>query len=75
MKLFDSYEDVENYYLVMELMKGGELFDAVIEKNHYTEQEAAETIRPIVDALMYCHSISVIHRDIKPENILLSSKN
>ena len=42
-------------YLVIELMKGGELFDRIVEKESYSEKEAAETIRPIVDGLRYCH--------------------
>jgi calcium/calmodulin-dependent protein kinase I len=35
----------------MELMEGGELFDRIVEKANYTEKEAAETIRPIIDAI------------------------
>lgn len=64
-KLFEVFEDKDNYYLVMELMTGGELFDRVVEKEFYSEKEAAETMRPIIDALMYCHSLGIIHRDIK----------
>lgn len=54
----------------MELLSGGELFDRIVEKESYNEREASETIRPIVDAIRYCHSIGVIHRDLKPENLL-----
>lgn len=46
-----------------------------MEKEFYSEKEAAETIRPIIDAIKYCHSLNIIHRDIKPENLLYSSKN
>lgn len=59
----------------MELMTGGELFDAVLAKEHYSEKEAAEAVRPIIDAINYCHSSSIIHRDIKPENLLYSKKD
>lgn len=55
MKLIDVFEDAESFYLVMELMKGGELFDVVIEKEFFSEQEARETITPIIDAIKYCH--------------------
>lgn len=75
MKLFEVYEDSGSYSLVMELMTGGELFDTILEKEHYSEKEASETIRPIIDAIGYCHSLNIIHRDIKPENLLYSSKN
>ena len=64
-KMHEVFEDGDNYYLVMELMTGGELFDRVVEKEFYSEKEAAETMRPIIDAVMYCHSLGIIHRDIK----------
>jgi serine/threonine protein kinase len=76
-KLFEVFDDDDNYHLVMELMTGGEvmllklflyffqLFDTIIEKEFYSEKEAAETIRPIIDAIKYCHSLNIIHRDIK----------
>jgi serine/threonine protein kinase len=41
------------------------LFDTILEKDHFSEREAAETIRPIIDAIGYCHSLNIIHRDIK----------
>ena len=58
----------------MELLSGGELFDRIVEKENYSEKEASDTIRPIVDALRYCHEQGIIHRDLKPENILLSKQ-
>lgn len=62
-------------YLVMEIMTGGELFDWIVEKEAYTEAEAVETIRPIIDALHYCHEMGIIHRDLKPENLLYETKD
>jgi len=59
----------------MELMTGGELFDTILEKEFFSEKEAAEAIRPVIDAIKYCHSLNIIHRDIKPENLLFSSKD
>jgi calcium/calmodulin-dependent protein kinase I len=55
---------------VLELLAGGELFDRIVEKEHYSEKEAADTIRPVVDAIRYCHNLGIIHRDLKPENLL-----
>lgn len=62
-------------YLVLELMVGGELFDRIVEKEHYSEKEASDTIKPIVDAIRYCHSMGIIHRDLKPENLLYGSRD
>jgi len=54
-------------------MKGGELFDRIVEKDHYSEKEATEVIKPIVDAIKYCHDMGIVHRDLKPENLLYST--
>ena len=56
-------------------MSGGELFQRIIEQDHFTEEQAAETIRSIVDALNYCHTQDISHRDLKPENLLYASKD
>ena len=72
-RLFEVYEDLNSYSLVMELMTGGELFDTILEKEVFTEKEAADTVRPIIDAINYCHSLNIIHRDIKPENLLFTA--
>jgi len=74
-KLNEVWEDKGKFYMVMELMTGGELFDRIVEKDHYSEKEAADTIRPIVDAIRYCHSMGVAHRDLKPENLLYATRD
>lgn len=72
-KLYEIFDDENHFFLVMELLSGGELFDRIVEKENYSEKEASDTIRPIVDAIRYCHSIGVIHRDLKPENLIYLS--
>ena len=57
-------------YLVMELMHGGELFDAIIARGSFPEAEARLLLRQLLSALAYCHSLGVVHRDLKPENVL-----
>jgi len=69
-KIYEIFDEGDYIYLVLELLAGGELFDRIVEKEHYSEKEAADTIRPIVDAIRYCHSLGIIHRDLKPENLL-----
>ena len=54
-------------------MAGGELFDRIVSKDHYDEKLASDTIRPIVDAIAYCHEMGIAHRDLKPENLLYDS--
>ncbi|KAJ9685042.1 hypothetical protein PVL29_017181 [Vitis rotundifolia] len=66
-----AYEDAVAVHVVMELCKGGELFDRIIQRGHYTERKAAELTRTIVGVVEACHSLGVMHRDLKPENFLL----
>jgi calcium-dependent protein kinase len=69
-KLYEIFEDTRYIYLVMELCTGGELFERISNKGHFTESEAVEVFTEIVQALFYCHSFNVCHRDLKPENFL-----
>ncbi|CAK7328565.1 unnamed protein product [Dovyalis caffra] len=57
----------------MELCEGGELFDRIVKKGHYSEREAAKLIKTIVGVVEACHSLGVMHRDLKPENFLFHS--
>ncbi|XP_009627412.1 calcium-dependent protein kinase 17-like [Nicotiana tomentosiformis] len=74
-ELKGAYEDKHSVHLVMELCAGGELFDRIIAKGHYTERAAASLLRTIVQIVHTCHSMGVIHRDLKPENFLLLNKD
>jgi len=70
-RLYDFIEEPGNYYLVMEQMCGGELFDRVVAKTYYNEKEARDTCKILLEAMRYCHANNVAHRDLKPENLLL----
>ncbi|XP_042056589.1 calcium-dependent protein kinase 20-like [Salvia splendens] len=65
-----AFEDAVAVHVVMELCSGGELFDRIIQRGHYTERKAAELARIIVGVVQACHSLGVMHRDLKPENFL-----
>ncbi|KAM7264612.1 hypothetical protein ACFE04_002295 [Oxalis oulophora] len=65
-----AYEDPLAVHVVMELCAGGELFDRIIQRGHYTERKTAELTRTIVGVVEACHSLGVMHRDLKPENFL-----
>jgi len=61
------------FYLVFPLCTGGELYEHVISKGHFTERDAAVIIRDLVSGLHALHSTGILHLDIKPENILFES--
>ncbi|KZV34824.1 calcium-dependent protein kinase 24-like [Dorcoceras hygrometricum] len=69
----DVYEDKEAIYLVMELCEGGELFDRIVAKGHYTERAAALVTKTILEVVKVCHEHGVMHRDLKPENFLYAN--
>jgi len=52
---------------------GGELFDRIVEKGSYTEKDASNIVKQILDACSYIHDLGIVHRDLKPENILYYS--
>uniref|UniRef100_A0A023GH21 Putative ca2+/calmodulin-dependent protein n=1 Tax=Amblyomma triste TaxID=251400 RepID=A0A023GH21_AMBTT len=54
----------------MELVTGVNVFDRIVEKGSYTEKDASDLIRQILEAVDYMHSQGVVHRDLKPENLL-----
>ncbi|XP_048836126.1 serine/threonine-protein kinase DCLK1b isoform X3 [Brienomyrus brachyistius] len=67
-------EEMDTYcelYLVMELVKGGDLFDAITSTNKYTERDANGMLYNLTSAIKYLHSLNIVHRDIKPENLLI----
>lgn len=72
-ELFELFDSKSKLYLVMELVTGGELFDRIIAKGSYTEQDASSLCRQILEAVDYLHSIDIVHRDLKPENLLYYS--
>jgi len=73
-KIFEFYNTTDNYYLVMELCNGGELFNEIISKAPFSEENTAILMYQILSAVFYCHSMSITHRDLKPENILIVKK-
>ncbi|XP_050074844.1 calcium/calmodulin-dependent protein kinase type 1 [Anopheles maculipalpis] len=72
-QLLETFEDKSKVYLIMELVTGGELFDRIVEKGSYTERDASNLIRQVLEAVDYMHEQGVVHRDLKPENLLYYS--
>eukprot|EP00794_Sanderia_malayensis_P000599 gene598-1260_t len=69
-KLRDVYEDSKYKYLVMELMKGGELLDRILKHKCLSEREAAMIMVTITETVDFLHQKGVVHRDLQPSNIL-----
>jgi len=73
-RLHAVYESANHIYIVMDMLRGGELLQRVIEKECYTEMEAAKVFVQIVQGIKYLHSIGIVHRDLKPDNIMFADK-
>ncbi|KAF3695247.1 Serine/threonine-protein kinase Chk2 [Channa argus] len=74
-KTEDFYQTEDSYYIVLELMEGGELFQRVKSQRQLNESVAKLYFYQMLRAVQYLHSKGIIHRDLKPENILLSSQD
>lgn len=72
--LIDFFEEDQCFYLVMELMEGGDLFDRVGKLRKYSEKDGRLLCKRILEAVNYCHLSKVAHNDIKPKNIMLLSQ-
>ncbi|XP_067329683.1 serine/threonine-protein kinase Chk2 [Anolis sagrei] len=71
-KIKDFYEG-EDFYIVLELMEGGELFYKVRRPAKLSEETSKFYFYQMLLAVQYLHQNGIIHRDLKLENILLSS--
>jgi len=70
LKLYEVYEDDDHFFLVLELVEGLELFDKIVDRGNYSERDAANIVRQILQAVRYLHKEGIVHRDLKPENLL-----
>lgn len=63
-----------SYYLIFDLVTGGELFEDIVAREYYSETDASHCIQQVLQSVQHCHENHIVHRDLKPENLLLSSK-
>ncbi|GKY99644.1 hypothetical protein MPSEU_000918400 [Mayamaea pseudoterrestris] len=75
LKIIDFFEEDDYYYFVTELMEGGDLFDRILTNQVYTEKDARDLARTLMEAVDVLHDNHITHRDIKPQNILMKSKD
>ena len=71
-QIYETYSTIHNYYLMMEYIEDGDLFDYISEKSFLSESKACYFFRQLISVMEYLSSLGICHRDIKPENILLT---
>lgn len=67
----DFYSSPETYHIIMELARGGDVFDRLAKRKQYTERHARDLARRMLQSIQFLHERGIAHRDIKPENLLL----
>ncbi|XP_052412923.1 ribosomal protein S6 kinase alpha-5-like isoform X1 [Carassius gibelio] len=73
--LHEVYTDQYHTYLIMELLRGGELLERIRKKKMFAEWEASQLMKSLVSAVSYMHEAGVVHRDLKPENVLFADES
>lgn len=71
--IIDFFDEKDCYFIVMELMSGGDLFDRIGKKKSYSEADARDLVVKMLKAVAYCHNRKIAHCDMKPKNLLLMS--
>mmetsp|Transcript_3608 Transcript_3608/g.12670 ORF Transcript_3608/g.12670 Transcript_3608/m.12670 type:complete len:516 (-) Transcript_3608:3228-4775(-) len=70
-----AFEDKTSIKMILELCAGGELFERIISKKHYSEKDASTIVRQMLEVVGACHVNGIIHRDLKPENFLFATQD
>ena len=66
-RLYDCYLTTDDFFMVLDLCRGGELFDRILAREHYSERQARIAFAQLCEAVGHCHRHEVVHRDVKPE--------
>lgn len=74
-KLHDVQVDEIHTYIILEMVRGGELLERIRKKKVFSEAEAARIMKQLLSAVQFLHSRRIVHRDLKPENILFTDDN
>ena len=71
MQVKQLLKDKKNYYIISEIIGGGELFELIKKQKTFSEIKVAQMMKQVLMALNYMHHHRITHRDLKPQNILL----
>ncbi|KAH3900482.1 related to Serine/threonine-protein kinase RCK2 [Saccharomycodes ludwigii] len=69
-QFIEFQESPKYYYIVQELLPGGEIFGEIVRLTYFSEDLSRHVVRQLAYAIKHLHSLGVVHRDIKPENLL-----
>ena len=72
--LYNVIQSDDKIYLIMEYVKGKELFDYIVMKKKLSENESCLFYQQIISGIEYLHKLKYVHRDIKPENLLINEE-
>ncbi|KAJ8411988.1 hypothetical protein AAFF_G00142550 [Aldrovandia affinis] len=75
LQLIDTYETRKEYFIIQELATGGDVFDWILDQGSYTERDASNVIRQVLEAVAYLHSLNIVHRNLKLENLMYYTEN
>lgn len=75
MKVYEMIESSSSYYIITELIEGGELLDMISREKKLNEALTVRFLHETMSAVYYCHSNGIVHRDLKPQNLMLTSKD
>ncbi|TDH10513.1 hypothetical protein EPR50_G00075860 [Perca flavescens] len=75
LQLIDTFETRKEYLIIQELATGGDVFDWILDQGNYTERDASNVIRQVLEAVAYLHSLNIVHRNLKLENLMYYNEN
>jgi calcium/calmodulin-dependent protein kinase I len=73
-QIIETFNTKKHLYMVLELLEGGNLFENIVKRRTYTEEDAAHVVKQVARACKYMHFNGIIHRDLKPENLVYLDK-